>query len=227
MGYRNHYCVDGGKARIILSALITPSSIMDNTPMLDLLDWVCSRWKLAPERAVGDAKYGTVQNITGLEERGVKAFLPTSDLSRRTGYYPSYLFQYDAEQDHYICPQGEILPLWVRRKSERVYVYRADMDVCNVCPVKCECTGSISGRHIFRSFFQEYLDKTKSYRQTEAFQKAMRKRGMLVEPLFGEAKQFHRLRCFRLRILAKVNIEGVMTAAGQNLISGSNWSLCY
>ncbi len=45
----------------------------------------------------------------------------------------------------------------------------------------------------------------------------MRKRGVWVEPLFGEAKQFHRLRRFRLRRLQKVNIEGLMVATGQNL----------
>lgn len=36
LGYHTHYVVDGGKARIILAALVTPASIMDNTPMLDL-----------------------------------------------------------------------------------------------------------------------------------------------------------------------------------------------
>jgi hypothetical protein len=46
---------------------------------------------------------------------------------------------------------------------------------------------------------------------------AMRKRGYGVKPLFGEAKDFHRLRRFRLRGLLKINIEGVMVAAGQNL----------
>jgi len=45
----------------------------------------------------------------------------------------------------------------------------------------------------------------------------MRKRGYWVEPLFGEAKEIHRLRRFCLRGLLKVNIEGVMIAAGQNL----------
>ena len=69
----------------------------------------------------------------------------------------------------------------------------------------------------FRSFYQEILDQAEANRQTDEYQKAMRKRGVWVEPLFGEAKQFHRLRRFRLRGLAKVNIEGVMTAAGQNL----------
>jgi hypothetical protein len=47
--------------------------------------------------------------------------------------------------------------------------------------------------------------------------KAIRKRSVWVEPLFGEAKEFHRLRRFCLRRLLKVNIEGVMIAAGQNL----------
>ena len=89
--------------------------------------------------------------------------------------------------------------------------------MCDACPVKGECTGSKSGRHIFRSFHQEYIDKVKAYYETEAYKKASRKRSVWVEPLFGEANDFHRLRRFRLRGLRKVNIEGMMIAAGQNL----------
>src|SRR5215212_5721800 len=217
LGYRDHYVVNGGKARIILSALVTPASITDNTPLLDLVDWVRSRWKIQPKLAVGDAQYGTVPNIVVLEERGIKAYLPTSDFSQRTKYYPAKFFQYDAEKDQYICPQRQILPLVSRRTSEQVLLYKPKAEICNVCPVKSKCTGSKSGRHIFRSFFQEYLDKVETYRQTEAYLKAIRKRSLWVEPLFGEAKEFHNLRRFRLRRLRKVNIEGVMVAAGQNL----------
>jgi transposase len=217
LGYHDHYVVDGGKARIILSALVTPASIMDNTPLLDLVDWVRSRWKIEPKLAVGDAKYGTVPNIVGLEERGIKAYLPTADFSQRTKYYSAKLFQYDSEKDQYICPQGQILPLVSRRTSEQVLLYKPKAKVCNACPVKSKCTGSKSGRHIFRSFFQERLDQVETYRQSEAYLKAMRKRSVWVEPLFGEAKELHGLRRFRLRRLRKVNIEGVMVAAGQNL----------
>jgi transposase len=217
LGYHDHYVVDGGKARIILSALVTPASIMDNTPLLDLVDWVCARWRIEPKLAVGDSRYGTVPNIVGLEERGIQAYLATSDFSQRTEYYPADLFQYDAEKDHYVCPQGQVLPLTTRRKTEQVVLYRAKASVCNACPVKTKCTGSKSGRHIFRSFFQEYLDKAKTYRQTEAYLKAMRKRSVWIEPLSGEAKEFHGLRRFRLRRLRKVNMESVMVAAGQNL----------
>jgi hypothetical protein len=170
-----------------------------------------------PKLAVGDAGYGTIPNIVGFEKRGIKAYLAISDLSHRTKYYPAKLFQYDSENDHYICPQGKIPPRNSRRKTEQVILYKPKAEVCNACPVKSECTGSKSGRHIFRWFFQEYFDRAKAYQRTEAYQKAMRKRSVWVEPLFGEAKEFHRLRRFRLRRLLKVNIEGVMVAGGQNL----------
>jgi hypothetical protein len=45
----------------------------------------------------------------------------------------------------------------------------------------------------------------------------MRKRKVWPEPLFGEAKQWHGLRQFRLRGLTNVNMEGLLIAAGQNL----------
>jgi hypothetical protein len=89
--------------------------------------------------------------------------------------------------------------------------------VCNACPANAQCTGSKSGRHIFRSFFQEYLDRAQTYHQTKAYRKALRKRSVWVEPLFGEAMEFHCLRRFRLRRLLKVNIEALMVASGQNL----------
>ena len=159
MGYRDHYIVDGGKSRIILSALVSPASIMDNTPLLDLIDWTCSRWSLEPKIAVGDAKYGTVSNIVGLEERGIKAYLSTSDLSKRSEYYSSDQFQYYIVNDQYSCPQNHVLPLRSRCKSEEKFVYRADAKVFDACPVKIECTGSKSGQSIFRYFHQEYIEK--------------------------------------------------------------------
>jgi transposase len=217
LGYHNHYVVDGGKSRIILAALVTPASVMDNTPMLDLERWVRFHWRLRPTLAVADSKYGTVSNIVGLERDGMKAFVPTSDFSQRTGMYPPERFQYNADRNAYICPQGKELALHSRRQREQQLVYRMEAIICNQCPVKAECTDSESGRHIFRSFFQDYLDRVKAYKTMQAYEKALRKRMVWVEPLFGEAKQWHWMTRFRLRGLQKVNIEGLIVAAGQNL----------
>ena len=82
------------------------------------------------------------------------------------------------------------------------------------------------GRQVHRSFHAEYLDRVRGYHETEAYQKAMRKRKVWIEPLFGEAKQWHGMRQFRLRGLMKVNMEGLFIAAGQNLkrlLSAKGW----
>jgi hypothetical protein len=201
LGYHTHYVVDGGKARIILAVLVTPSSIMDNTPMLDLAFWARFRWQLHPEIAVGDAKYGTLPNIVGLERGGIKAYLPTSDLSNRNQFYPLDRFEYDVEKNAYICPQGQTLSLYTKNVSRQYFQYRADAKTCRACPVRLECTESKTGRSLHRSFYQSYLDQVAVYHNSEAYQKAMRKRKVWPEPLFGEAKQWHGLDKFRLRRL--------------------------
>jgi hypothetical protein len=96
-----------------------------------------------------------------------------------------------------------------------VVVYRAKAATCNACPVKVKCTESAHGRIVHRSFFADYVEKVRGYHTTPAYQKAMRKRQVWVEPLFAEAKAWHGLRRFRLRGLANVNSEGLLIAAGQ------------
>ena len=227
LGYHTHYVVDGGKARIILAALVTPASIMDNTPMLDLERWVRFRWRLFPHIAVGDTKYGTVANIVGLEQDGIRAYLPTADLTQRRPYYPLPAFRYVADRDVYLCPQGQELSFHTHNYGMEYFVYRAPPGVCDACPVRAQCTNSRSGRSLHRSFFQTYLDHAARYRHTQAYKIAMRKRQVWVEPLFGEGKQWHGMRRFRLRRLWRVNIEGLIRAAGQNikrLLKGKTWS---
>jgi transposase len=217
LGYHVHYVVDGGKSRIVLGVLTTPASIQDNTPMLDLERWVRFRWKLHPGIAVADARYSTLPNIVGLEQDGIRAYLAIIDHSKRTKLYSPERFQYEAQQDCYVCPQGQRLHFSTIDKRDQAFVYRAPAKICKVCPVKRECTTSTYGRVVKRSFFQEYLDRARSYQATSAYQKAMRKRSVWIEPLFGEAKQWHQMVQFRLRRLRKVNIQSLLIAAGQNI----------
>jgi hypothetical protein len=83
--------------------------------------------------------------------------------------------------------------------------------------VKGECTRSNQGRLVSRSFHAEYVERVRGYHGTAAYEKALRKRNVWVEPLFAEAKQWHGLRRFRLRGLVNVNIEALLVATGQNL----------
>jgi len=227
LGYQDHYVVDGGKARVILHALVTPGDVMENQPMLDLLRRVMFRWRLRPHRVIADTTYGTIENIRAVEgEEDIRAFVPLPDWEYQRDYYGPGQFTYDAEQDIYVCPQGALLhPYRQEWKAEKTE-YRATATVCNACPVKAACTPSNQGRQVHRSFHAAYLDRVRGYHETEAYKKAMRKRKVWIEPLFGEAKQWHGMRQFRLRGLKKVNMEGLLIAAGQNLkrlLSAKGW----
>ena len=59
-------------------------------------------------------------------------------------------FHYDADADHYHCPQGERLALHLIDPQERVAVYRAPASTCTGCPEKARCTPHDEGRHIYR-----------------------------------------------------------------------------
>jgi transposase len=226
LGYHDHYVVDGGKARIILEALVTPADVMENTPMLDLLWRVRFRWQLHPKRVIGDTTYGTADNIRVLEDAGIRAYVPLPDWDSRTPYFGSLSFTYDPERDVYHCPQGQPLHRYRTDYGPEVHLYRAAASTCNTCPIKTACTASDQGRTVTRSFHAAYLDRVRAYHTTPAYQKAMRKRAVWVEPLFGEAKDWHGLRRFRLRGLTKVNCEALLIAAGQNLkhwLTATRW----
>ena len=190
LGYHTHYVVDGGKARIILAALVTPASIMDNTPMLDLERWVRFRWRIIPRIAVGDTKYGTVANIVGLEQDRIRAYLPTADLTRRTPYYPLAAFHYAADRDVSICPQGQELPLRTQSYTMEYSVYHAPPEVLTLARCGHNAPTASMDETCIAPFFR-LPGSAARYRQTEAYKKALRKRQVWVEPLFGEGKQWH------------------------------------
>jgi hypothetical protein len=68
----------------------------------------------------------------------------------RARRYGDHSFHYDADADHYHCPQGERLALHLIDRQERVAVYRAPASACAGCPDKARCTPHDEGRHIYR-----------------------------------------------------------------------------
>jgi transposase len=217
MGYCTHYVVDGGKSRIILQALVTPSEVMDNQPMLDLLWRTRFRWKLWPRQATGDRKYGTEDNLVALEDQHVRAFIPLPDNDHRTAFFSSEHFRYEQERDVYLCPNGKELRFDHADPKTQARRYRARAKDCNPCPLKAQCTASPQGRTLTRSAQETLLERIRSYQNLASYKKALRKRQVWVEPLFAEGKDWHGMRRFRLRRLWRVNSEAFLRAAGQNL----------
>ncbi len=224
LGYHDHYVVDGGKARIVLTTLVTPAEVQDNQPALDLLWHARFRWQLRPRQVTADTKYGTVENIVAIEDEHIRAYGPLSAVGQRPGLFRDTDFVYDAAADVYRCPGDQTLRFISQCDQTQRRVYEAPAAACRSCALKAQCTTSQRGRRVGRSLNETYLDRVRGYHATEPYAKAMRKRKVWVEPLFAEAKNWHGLRRFRLRGLEQVNIQGQLIAARQNLKRLLSWS---
>lgn len=150
-----------------------------------------------------------------------EAYVPLADYNKRTPFFGKQQFTFDPARDVYICPGGATLPFRHHAYGPRVSKYQADAATCNACALKAKCTESMEGRIVNRSFDEVYLDWVRSYHTTEPYKKALRKRQVWVEPLFGAVKAWHGLDRFRLRMpgtrWVQVNSEALLIAAGQNL----------
>lgn len=214
--------MDGGKARVILGVLVTPSEVSENRPMLDLLWRARFRWHLGLRHVTGDAKYGTAENVAAVEREGIRAHMALHQSGDKPDKFKRDDFFYDAQRDLYVCPAGEPLrPLGKKTSDEghhagKVITYWAKASSCGACQLRERCTSNKVGRNLRRGPLEGYVDRVRAYRGTEPYEKALRKRGVWVEPLFGEAKEWHGMVKFRLSMLEKVNIEALMVAAGQN-----------
>jgi hypothetical protein len=226
LGDQDHSVVDGGKARIVLIALVTPAEVQENQPALDLLWRARFRWKLRPRLVTGDTKYGTVENLSAIERERIRAYVPLSAVGRRPSRFDHTAFADDVATDTCCCPGNQQLHFLSQSDATHRRIDQAPAAVCAACALRAQCTTSPRGRRISRSLDEAYLERVRSYHVTDAYQKAMRKRQVWVEPLFAEAKDWHGLRCFRLRGLEKGNGQALLIAAGQNLkrlLSRSGW----
>jgi hypothetical protein len=217
LGYHTHSVVDGAKRRILLAVLVVPGEVMDNQPMLDLLWYVSFRWRVRPRHVTGETQYATIENIKAIEDAHIRASVPLPDWEHKTPYEGPAQFTSDALHDQSRCPQGQLLFPFHQEEPAPLVEYRAVAGTCTACPLNLHWTPSKRGRHFHRSFFADYQERVKGSHQTYAYQKAMNKRKVWVEPLFAEAKDCHGMRRFRLRRLWRVNCEAQIIAAGQNL----------
>jgi hypothetical protein len=69
---------------------------------------------------------------------------------RRSLRYRTAGFEYDAEHDHWRCPEGQHLWPHDFDHERRLVRYRAKAHICNGCPRKPDCTDSDRGREIVR-----------------------------------------------------------------------------
>ncbi|CVK21394.1 MULTISPECIES: IS1182 family transposase [Sporomusa] len=163
---------------------------------------------------LADKGYYAGECLRNCEQDQITAIVSKQNPPSSTGN-PAYTldkFQYDQENDWYICPQGQILPK-VSKAETKEKMYRSK--ACKNCPHKKECTKNKRGRQIIRGEYHEIMA-----RADERLARNMtlyKQRQMIVEHPFGTIKRTMGYTYFLLRGIEKVHGEAVMHCLMYNL----------
>ena len=190
-----------------------------------MLDRVKDRFDLDPDWLIADTAYGSGPMLGWLVDRKIAPHIPVIDKAGRTdGTWSRIDFEWDAQNNQYICPEGESLKQFRRNYSapnrgptgKGVARYRALKETCQVCPSKSKCCPKADARKITREEHEDARDVARAIRKTPQY-KVSSKLRKKVEMLFAHLKRILGLGRLRLRGPCGANDEFLLAATAQNL----------
>ncbi|RMA40601.1 transposase [Rhodophyticola porphyridii] len=190
-----------------------------------MLDRVRAKFELHPERLIADTAYGSGPMLGWLVDRKIAPHIPVIDKTGRTdGTWSRADFEWDAENNQYICPEGEALKQFRRNYSDPnrgptgkgVAKYQALKHICQACPSKPKCCPKADCRKITREEHEDARDVARAIAKTSQYKLSVKLRKK-VEMLFAHLKRILGLGRLRLRGPCGANDEFVLAATAQNL----------
>jgi len=153
---------------------------------------------------LADTGYSSGDNYAFLENEGLESYIPPH------GTYKGGPegFIYNKAQDHYVCPQGAIIPFkkvfYEGDNKNKKKEYRASKQVCIDCPIRRQCLKKSQEKRITITFYKDEYERNNARVNSKRGKYMKGKRQSTVEPVFGTLTQFMGLR--------KINTIGIEQA---------------
>ena len=182
--------INDAKSKMILDFEVT--NRIDNNALSGMVQRAINITGNTNFWALFDKGYHTGAEIRKCHELGVLNTLisipKSSNSSTPDPKYHNAYFTYLIDNDHYICPQNQILTsngTWYDGKAEPFKVYRST--ACKECEVRAKCTASPRGRAIQRN--ESALNVLRNKENMEQNMEIYKQRQAIVEHPFGTIKR--------------------------------------
>src|SRR5437899_840803 len=216
--------------RIIVGAGVTQSG-SDYGQLIRAMAQVEANLGKKPAQVVVDGGFTTRENIMSMAEQGIDFVGSLAEVNQRiagqkgkrgvTEEFYTDKFIYDARQDIFRCPAGEIMRHKGRdfRLGVTFHQYRAPTERCRVCAFQSRCCpGNVHhGRSVIRTERAPAMQRFAEKMQTEKGKAIYRQRGAVAEFPNAWLKDKLGLKQFRLRGLIKVGLEILWAALTYNI----------
>ena len=183
-----------------------------------------------PETLTADAGYGSEENYTDLEDKGITAFVKYNYFDKEqqdkkktkvNPFHPDQ-FHYNSQTDTYYCPMGQAMQNIgsYQKKTKNGFtqeLHKYQAQNCNGCSLRTLCHKSKYNRIIERNYNLIRLkSKAKALLLSEQGIAKRKQRCWDVEAVFGNIKHNMNFKRFLLRGLDKANVEIGLIAMAHN-----------
>ena len=219
--YEAHTACDANG--FVLGVEVTAGNIHDSVAWDDVYDQVTERFPEV-QFVTMDAGYKTPWIAKKTFEDGRIPVLPYTRPKGSPNGYKLWEYEYDLENDAYICPNGGILRHTTTNKEGK-RIYRSSTKHCLNCPFKNLCGATEKGQKMLQSsIWQEHLDLAEQVRRTPRGKEIYARRKETIERVFADAKEKHGMRYTHHRGLARVTNWVKLKFAAMNLKKLAMWS---
>ena len=211
---------DGEVAGMLITAADVCAQPDDHAQLIPMLEQAEGMTGIRVPLTPADGGYHWGKNLKSCAANGRQVLMPDSKKKLLGGRYHKDRFTYDEASDSYTCPQGQRLRFQrcMMANTARVRLYRTSRGVCQNCPAFGECTiDRIHGRGLGIGSHDDILRQHRALMATSEARLASRRRGQLIEPVFGILKEQMGTRRFGLRGLVNVIAEWTLAATAFNL----------
>jgi transposase len=186
-----------------------------------------------------DSNYHDPTNLKKCDEEHLDAYIPDKRFRKRDPRFQRHKrprrgkaarftlqdFQHHEQTDEYLCPNGKILRLNVKKTVVDGIMYRryvTKREDCTSCDLKAQCIkgGQVKGRYLNVpvGHVPGNLSKTMAQKvDTERGRMTYHQRIAIVEPVFSNIRFLKRLDRFTLRGKTKVNIQWLLYCMIHNI----------
>lgn len=223
LAYNGQVVADQKSGMIVVQDVVMDEA--DNGQLVPMLDHVKEMLGTVAQENVADSGYYSSSQIGLAEERQYEILTnprpseTTPERSQEANPYHPSRFAYDEERKCCICPHGHVLPYLQRKvkganKNEFIRFRCRDY---KDCPHRWECSSSKHGRMIEISVHYKEIERQRGKRQDPEKKQLLRRRKVIVEPVFAWIKQHLDFRRWTVTGISKVRAQWDLVCTALNL----------
>jgi len=219
-GYNAQIVVDEKNGLIVNSEVVSESN--DSNQFSRQVEQANETLGKRCEVACADAGYSATENLKETVEQGIEVIVPSQKQAlhkpAEEDPFSKEKFNYDEQNNQYICPEGKVLKYSHYSKEKGHYLYRIEgPSNCINCKHFGKCTNNKRGRAIIRLKNEKLKEELEGVYASDHGQEVYKKRKEKVELPFGHMKRNLNAGAFLLKGYKGVNSEMALLSVCFNI----------